>query len=120
MNALKPCASARASSGSVEPSPRAPSIARRARLKSPVVGANATKCSPADGVADEAGVVNGLSSVLKSARCTIGVHILGRLHPRDVFGARVRLVGDRQPGAGHRPQLVGERNRVPPAFEILV
>jgi len=77
MNALNPCSCARGSIGSVLPSPSEPSIARRARLKRSDDGANATKCRPAAGVpaTSEATELcaNELSSVLKSARCTIAV-----------------------------------------------
>ena len=70
---------ARGSSGIFVPSGRTPSIASRLRWKSSLVGLKTTKCTPAAGSACSAsrsGLAlqkNGLSRVLKSARCGIAV-----------------------------------------------
>jgi hypothetical protein len=76
---LKPCARLRGGVSSFVPSGSSPSIARRLRAKSSLDGLKTAKCSPADGVLFSlslSGVAlhaNGLSSVLKSARCGIAV-----------------------------------------------
>src|SRR5436190_23341282 len=76
---LKPWARLRAATSSFVPSGITPSIARRLRSKSSPDGLKTTKCTPAcgwslhlssSGCAEKA---NGLSSVLKSARCGIAV-----------------------------------------------
>src|SRR5207244_1323905 len=76
---LIPCARPRGGSSSFVPSGRCPSMANRLRAKSSLEGLKTTKCTPAcasllnlsrAGVAVHA---NGLSSVLKSARCGIAV-----------------------------------------------
>src|SRR5579862_1181209 len=64
---------------STRPSGSTPSIASRPRLKSSLVGLKTTKCRPAFApgcIPSRSGCAlqkNGLSSVLKSARCGIGV-----------------------------------------------
>src|SRR5581483_7558156 len=74
---LKPCPRSFGSNGSLTPSGSTPSIARRLRWKSSLVGLKTTKWSPAAGwslIWSTSGCAlkkNGLSSVLKSARCGI-------------------------------------------------
>src|SRR5439155_6579797 len=76
---LKPCARERAPTSSFVPSGSTPSIASRLRSKSSPDGLKTTKCTPATGSslnwsrAGSAEYANGLSSVLKSARCGIDV-----------------------------------------------
>src|SRR5262245_7113451 len=73
---LKPCPAARGWNSRTVPSGITPSMASRTRLKSSVEGLKTTKWTPAAGTSEcepSALQKNGLSSVLKSARCGIAV-----------------------------------------------